>query len=111
MTFGSYLQKLRKEQGLRQSDLAETLGVSTVYICDIEKDRRNPPDYTKLQLIEHKLQLSPEKIDKFYDLAGQAKNGIAPDILDYLNSNPDARKAIRQAMAHPNKYDWTSFVR
>lgn len=110
MTFGGYLQKLRKEQGLRQSDLAETLGVSTVYICDIEKGRRNPPDYTKLQLIEHKLQLSPEKIDRFYNLAGQAKNEVAPDVLDYLNSNPDAIKAIRRVMAHPHKFDWTSFV-
>lgn len=111
MTFGGYLQKLRKEQGLRQSDLAEALGVSTVYICDIEKGRRNPPDYSKLQIIEHKLHLPPEKLDKFYDLAGQSRNGIAPDILDYLSSNPDARKAIRQVMAQPNKYDWASLLR
>ena len=110
MTFGGYLQKLRKERGIRQSDLAEALGVSTVYICDIEKDRRNPPDYTKLQVIEQKLHLSPEKMNMFYDLAGQAKKGLAPDILDYLNANPDARKVIRQVMAQPDKYDWASLL-
>ena len=43
MTFGVYLRQLREEKALRQSDLAEAIGVSAVYVCDIEKDRRYPP--------------------------------------------------------------------
>ena len=61
MTFGSLLRQLREEKRLRQVDVANAIGVSTVYICDIEKDRRNPPSYKKLQLIAGKLELTEEK--------------------------------------------------
>jgi len=111
MTFGNYLRRLREEKGLRQVDLADAMGVSTVYVCDIEKDRRNPPDYEKLRLIAKKLELTQEKAAEFFDLAGRARGEIAPDIIEYLNSTPAAQIAIRQIMLQPNKYDWSSISR
>ena len=42
MNFGSFLRELREKRKLRQEDLAKAINVSTVYICDIEKGRRNP---------------------------------------------------------------------
>ena len=50
MTFGAYLRNLRESRNLRQADLATDIGVSTVYVCDIERDRRYPPDIQKLRV-------------------------------------------------------------
>ena len=98
MTFGSLLRQLREEKRLRQADIAVAIGVSTVYICDIEKDRRNPPSYRKLQQIAVKLELTEEKTAELFDLAGQARGEVAPDIIAYLVANPSVQASIRQTM-------------
>ena len=98
MTFGSLLRQLREEKSLRQVDVANAIGVSTVYICDIEKDRRNPPGYKKLQLIAGKLELTEEKTAELFDLAGRARGEVAPDIIAYLVANPAVQASIRQTM-------------
>lgn len=98
MTFGSLLRQLREEKRLRQVDVANAIGVSTVYICDIEKDRRNPPGYKKLQLIAGKLELTEEKTAELFDLAGRARGEVAPDIIAYLVANPAVQATIRQTM-------------
>ena len=98
MTFGSLLRQLREEKRLRQVDVANAIGVSTVYICDIEKDRRNPPSYKKLQLIAGKLELTEEKTAELFDLAGRARGEVAPDIIAYLVANPAVQASIRQTM-------------
>ena len=98
MTFGTLLRQLREEKSLRQVDVANAIGVSTVYICDIEKDRRNPPSYKKLQLIAGKLELTEEKTAELFDLAGRARGEVAPDIIAYLVANPAVQASIRQTM-------------
>ena len=98
MTFGTLLRQLREEKRLRQVDVANAIGVSTVYICDIEKDRRNPPGYKKLQLIAGKLELTEEKTAELFDLAGRARGEVAPDIIAYLVANPAVQATIRQTM-------------
>jgi transcriptional regulator with XRE-family HTH domain len=98
MTFGSLLRQLREEKKLRQADIANVIGVSTVYICDIEKDRRNPPSYKMLQLIAGKLELTEEKTAELFDLAGRARGEVAPDIIAYLVANPAVQASIRQTM-------------
>lgn len=98
MTFGSLLRQLREEKRLRQADIANAIGVSTVYICDIEKDRRNPPSYKMLQLIAGKLELTEEKAAELFDLAGRARGEVAPDIIAYLVANPAVQASIRQTM-------------
>ena len=98
MTFGTLLRQLREEKSLRQVDVANAIGVSTVYICDIEKDRRNPPSYKKLQLIAGKLELTEEKTAELFDLAGRARGEVAPDIIAYLVANPAVQASISQTM-------------
>lgn len=106
MSFGGYLRQLREEKALRQADLAEAIGVSTVYICDIEKDRRYPPEFEKLKNLIEKMNLSRNESTHLFDLAGDARNSMAPDILDYLNGNPAAVDAIRRIMVQQEAYNW-----
>ena len=102
MTFGRLLRQLREEKGLRQADVANALGVTTVYICDIENNRRNPPEYKKLRQIVEKLELTEEAATMLFDLAGQARGEVAPDIIEYLVANPSVQATIRKTM-HKNK--------
>ena len=106
MMFGAYLRELREKRMLRQEDLAKMIGVSAVYICDIEKGRRYPPDLEKLRIWERQLGLSAREVAKFYDMAGQARNEVAPDIIEYMSKHPKARDAIRRIMAETGEYDW-----
>ncbi len=108
MNFGVFLRKLREERMLRQEDLAKTINVSTVYICDIEKGRRNPPDVEKLKVWEEQLRLSDKEKARFYDMAGQERKEMPPDIVEYMLKHPEARAAIRRIMADPHEYDWKS---
>jgi transcriptional regulator with XRE-family HTH domain len=39
---GSAARSLRESLGLRQKDVADRLGISTVYLCNIENDKANP---------------------------------------------------------------------
>lgn len=108
MYFGLFLRKIREKKKLRQVDLAKSINVSTVYICDIEKGRRNPPDASKLKVWEELLALSSGERAIFYDLAGSDRKEIPPDISDYLSAHPDAKDAIRRVMAGSCEYDWKS---
>ncbi len=108
MKFGSFLRKLREDRTLRQEDLAKAINVSIVYICDIEKGRRNPPDVEKLKTWEKLLRLSDKEKAQFYDMAGQEREEMPPDIVEYMSKHPEARDAIRRIMADSREYDWKS---
>lgn len=110
MNFGSYLNMLRKSKGLRQEDLASMIGVSAVYVCDIEKGRRNPPDIGKLRVWSQKMELTQCEAAYLYDLAGEVRGSIAPDILEYLNANPDAKRAIRRIIENRVPYNWNAIL-
>ncbi len=111
MKFGEYLNLMRKQRGLSQFNLAQILGVSTVYICDIEKGRRYPPDLKKLQMLTELLKLSEEEKACLYELAGDARQSPSPDILKYLTENPAAQRAIRRIIGQQVEYDWDSVLK
>jgi transcriptional regulator with XRE-family HTH domain len=46
--FGDFVSSKRHERKITSLQMAETLGLSPGYYCDIEKNRSNPPDKTIL---------------------------------------------------------------
>ena len=106
MKFGKYLRDLRETRNLRQSDLANMIGVSTVYICDIEKGRRYPPDIKKLRIWIEQLSLTADETTRFYDLVGEARESPPPDIIEYVNLNPEMKSAIRRIIEQKKDYNW-----
>ena len=108
MKFGPFLRELREKRKLRQEDLAKAINVSIVYICDIEKGRRNPPDVDKLRILERQLGLSNKEKAMFYDMAGLERKEMPPDIVEYMANHTEAREAIRRIMDDPCEYDWKS---
>ena len=52
-----------------------------------------------------KLELTEEKSAELFDLAGQARGEVAPDIIAYLVANPSVQASIRQTMLREKMCD------
>lgn len=69
MTFGSEIQRLRKQKGLKQYELAERLGIKPAYVCDIENGRRKPHSNTFIENVCQALDLTIGERLKLYSLS------------------------------------------
>jgi transcriptional regulator with XRE-family HTH domain len=109
--FGDFLHQKRIEKGVSYRDLAAVIGVSAPYISDIEKDRRNAPTLEKLEKLADYFMLSTEDKDLMYDLAGDKKSDVAPDIPSYIRDNDYVVSALRTARdLGASEKDWQDFV-
>lgn len=114
MTFGEFLTEKRKSRGVLMKDLADELGVSKVYLCDVEKGRKAAPKAEHLQIIAEQLNLSEEERNIMYDLAATAHaypKGISPDLPEYIMENDIVRTALRTAKKYNiNDEEWLEFI-
>lgn len=111
LSFGEFINMKRKAQGITQKNIANALGVTTVYICDIEKNRRYPP--TKGEMLSKLvsiLKLNEEEEHFLYDLAGQNKGCVSPDLSEYIMSSDIIRTALRTAKDKATADDWQQFI-
>ena len=90
--FGSYIRELRIKQGLGQRELAKKVGIAASYLNDIEKEKRTAP---KINIIKKLSVLLNANNDDLNDLAGISKKSVAPDIGEYIESNPKIISLIR----------------
>lgn len=109
--FGEFINIKRKAQGITQKNIADALGVTTVYICDIEKSRRYPPTkngvLSKIAVI---LKLNENEKSILFDLAGLDKGCVSPDLSDYIMSSEVIRSALRKAKDMATADDWQWFI-
>lgn len=82
--FGEFLQRKRTEKQITLRKMAEMIGITVPYLTDIQKERRNPPEMEKLELIFQILMLNDEDKTTMYDQAGKKRNSVAPDLPDYI---------------------------
>ena len=109
--FGEFLQKKREEKKITLRKMAEKLGFSAPFLSDVEKDRRNPPDIDKLELIANVLDLNEEEKAEMMNLAGQKRNSVAPDLPDYIMGRDYVSSALRTARdLDADETDWLAFV-
>ena len=94
ITFGSYIRELRIKNTIGQRELAKKIGIAASYLNDIEKNKRTAPKTTVIKKIS--LILNAE-LNFLNDLAGNSKKGLAPDIADYIEKNPNIVSLIRAA--------------
>ncbi len=110
-SFGDFLHAKRMEKGISYRELAEAIHVTAPYISDIEKGRRNAPVMEKLKILSEYLELSEEEEIIMFDLAGDKKDGIPPDLPDYIKGNTQVVSALRTARAlGADKDDWQRFI-
>lgn len=111
-TFGSFLVSKRMEHEMSARELSNALGISAVYICDIEKDRRPVTDEI-LEKLPDLLCLSESETNEMYDLAAISKrNTVSADLPEYIMEKDIVRAALRTAKKY-NVTDkqWEDFIR
>ena len=91
-SFGLLIRETRIKQGFSQRDLAGKIGVAPSYLNDIEKEKRSAPKQTVIKKISKLLKIN---INTLNDLAGISKGSVAPDIKEYIDSNPRVASLIR----------------
>ncbi|KAF1084395.1 Helix-turn-helix domain protein [Sporotomaculum syntrophicum] len=95
--FGEFITAKRKAEAISLRKLAELLNFSPAYWSDIEKGRRNPPNYNKLEEIAKIFALSEAEINQMIDLASYDRNEIPMDLPEYIKSSELVRQALRKA--------------
>jgi choline kinase/DNA-binding XRE family transcriptional regulator len=93
-TFGSFVRNQRLKKEIGQRELAKKIGLAASYLNDIEKDKRSAP---KNEVIKKLSLILKVDLDLLYDLAGNSKKTLPPDILDYIEKNSEIISLIRSA--------------
>ena len=110
--FGEYIAGKRKSSEITLRGMAAKLNISPAYLSDIEKGRRNPPDLKMLEKMAEELHLNQIETDTMFDLAGQAREEISPDLPDYIMNKPSLRIALRKARQKGAKDDfWEEVIK
>ena len=97
-TFGMFIKNRRLELGYSLRHLASNLGISAVYLSDIETGAR-PAPLKLLGSFIRELQVSPSEKETFYELA-ELSHQNWPDIINFLTKTPNARKFLKLAIEH-----------
>lgn len=113
-TFGDFILRQRKngDNYLSARELANKLGVSAVYICDMEKSRKPAPSGEILEKMCEILCHSAAERDRFYDLAGRSKNTVSYDLPEYIMEKDIVRAALRTAKDNNiDDKEWEDFIK
>ena len=90
--FGSYIRELRIKRGFGQRELAEKIGIAASYLNDIEKEKRTAPKTSVIKKLSILLEANNNDLN---DLAGISKKSVAPDIGEFIETNPKIISLIR----------------
>ena len=111
MTFGDFMSEKRKENQIGLRQMARLLSISAPFLLDVEKGRKNPLNTEKLNMIPEILSLSAEDKDLMFDLAGDKRNEVAPDVPYYIKNRNIVIKAIRTARdLEATEEEWQQFI-
>jgi transcriptional regulator with XRE-family HTH domain len=96
-TFGGFIVEKRKKLRYSARELSSLLGISAVYLCEIEKNRKWHVTDEFLENLIRLLELSDEDAARMYDLAAIAKHTVSADLPQYIMENELVRTALRTA--------------
>lgn len=111
VTFGEYLKRKREEKQISLRELARRLELSAPFVSDVENNRRAPLTEERLATLAGVLNLNEAEKAEMYDLVGQQKGLLAPDLNPYVIDRPYVNAALRSARnLDANEEDWQRFV-
>ena len=111
-TFGSFIRERRKEKGLSLREQAARLGLSAVYMSNIETDRRAAPTQEYLDRMAAGVALDKEEYEQFLDLAAKSKRQrVSSDLPEYIMERDIVRAALRTAKeVDATDEEWQEFI-
>lgn len=110
--FGNFVEQKRKENTkMTLRAFAESIGIAAAYLSDIENGNRKPPEGEVLEKILDKLRLTQEDRKNAYDMVGEIREEVAPDIPKYVLENNHVKAALREARdSDASVEDWLAFI-
>lgn len=112
LNFGDFIAQKREEKKITLREMAKKLDITPPYLSDVEKDRRNPFDLEKLELLANILLLSDEEKTIMLNLAGKKRNEVAPDLPEYIMERDYVSAALRTARdLDAGEDEWLEFVK
>lgn len=113
-TFGEYVKEKRLARELSLRRFADQLGISPVYMCNIEKNRNPAPSESVLDRMAVLLLLTEQERRVFFDLAAKSKGStaISQDLPAYIMERDLVRIALRTAKdVDATDDDWLEFIK
>jgi transcriptional regulator with XRE-family HTH domain len=83
--FGKLFKFYRVNAGKTYKDVADYIGKSIGYLCDIEKGRKNPPDTEIVKRIESYLNVADQAL---VNLASKMKTKVEPTLQQIIKKRP-----------------------
>lgn len=111
--FGEFLKRKRQGKGASLRSFAADMGISPVYMCNIEKGRDPAPSAEIINKMADALCLTTEERILFYDLAAMTKNAAAvpQDLPQYIMDRDIVRTALRTAKdVDATDEEWQEFI-
>nr|WP_320146312.1 hypothetical protein [uncultured Anaeromusa sp.] len=96
--FSEFLIKKRDSIPLNNSQLAKKAGITSVYLGEIIKKKKCPPDKKTQYALADALQICGEERRKLFDLAAEERNEVPADVYDYLKNHKHLIKELRRRM-------------
>lgn len=110
-SFGEFITVKREGKDITLREMARILEVSAPYLSDVEKDRRNPFDFDRLEKLASVLELDAGEKDYMFDLAGKGRKTVAPDLPEYIMERDYVSAALRTARdLDAGEEEWMRFV-
>ena len=112
-TLGCFITQKRMERDLTLRGFAQKVGISPVYLCNIEKGRRPMTAEDTLERIAAILSLDKDEKAKLLDLAAKSKSipVVAADLPEYINERDIVRVALRTAKdVDATDEEWQEFI-
>jgi transcriptional regulator with XRE-family HTH domain len=111
MTFGNFISQKRREikQTLRETALQ--IGITAVYLSEIENNKKTNPNIKIIQKMIIVLRLDEAETALFFDLHAKANGIISQDLPEYIMESGIVRKALRKAKKKPaTEKNWQDFI-
>lgn len=112
MTFGTFVRSKRQLREYSLRGFAGELGISPVYMCNIEKDRRPAPTSDILMKMAALFLLDKAETELFFDLAARSRQErVSRDLPDYIMERDIVRVALRTAKdVDATDEEWQEFI-
>ncbi len=115
MSFGEYIESIRKSKrkSLRQTAIA--IGVSPQYYSEVEKNRRTPLNAKRLEMLRDYLEMSTEEYEIMSTKAAESlkriNKQVPQDFADYIVERDYVMSALRtMKKMDADAADWERLV-
>ena len=96
--YGDFVKRHREQKGISLRQVARLLNLSPAYICDMERNRRNPLYDDKLYELSAILGLTQDDEDRLFDYSARELHKVPYDIegiFYYSEAGDMCRQALR----------------